>query len=116
MPTYTYKCPIHGEFEVEQRISDPKLQTCPQAVGRSELERGHRLRKLGACAGESLSHRVLLQPEHGARVRRATQKFSDVIYGGGFRIYSCGSPVERLISPGTSFVLKGQGWAKDGYK
>jgi putative FmdB family regulatory protein len=71
MPTYTYKCPIHGEFEVEQRISDPKLQTCPRIMG-DRLTLG--------------------------------------------RSFPCGSPVERLISPGTSFVLKGQGWAKDGYK
>ena len=28
----------------------------------------------------------------------------------------CGSPViERLISKGTSFILKGRGWERDGY-
>lgn len=76
MPTYLYRCPVHGEFEVEQRISDPKLQSCPQA---------------------------------------ATERFSDHIYVGGFRIYSCGQPVERLIA-GSSFVLKGTGWYRDGYR
>lgn len=27
--TYTYKCPIHGEFEVEHSIKD-KLEDCPK--------------------------------------------------------------------------------------
>lgn len=27
----------------------------------------------------------------------------------------CGKPVKRLIPEGTSFVLEGGGWAKDGY-
>jgi len=27
----------------------------------------------------------------------------------------CGKPVKRQISEGTSFSLKGGGWAKDGY-
>lgn len=69
MPTYTYKCPTHGEFEVEQKINDEKIERCPRIMG---------------------DRLTLGRP--------------------------CGSPVERLISPGTSFVLKGQGWARDGYK
>lgn len=28
----------------------------------------------------------------------------------------CGRPLERLIAGGTNFVLKGSGWAKDGYR
>lgn len=28
----------------------------------------------------------------------------------------CGEPVKRQISEGTSFSLKGGGWAKDGYQ
>lgn len=28
---------------------------------------------------------------------------------------TCAGPMRRLIAPGGSFVLKGGGWAKDGY-
>lgn len=70
MPTYVYKCPVHGEFEVEQRITDPKLETCPRVAG-DQLTLG--------------------------------------------RSWRCGQRIERLIAGGTSFALKGSGWAKDGY-
>jgi len=71
MPTYVYECPVHGEFEVEQKITDPKLWGCPKEI------------------------KDWLVP---------------------WRTATCGEPVERLIAGGTSFVLKGSGWAKDGYK
>lgn len=29
MPTYTYECAAGAEFEVQQRITDPKLTECP---------------------------------------------------------------------------------------
>jgi putative FmdB family regulatory protein len=29
VPTYEYKCPECGEFEKEQRMSDPPLKKCP---------------------------------------------------------------------------------------
>lgn len=29
MPIYEYKCPGCGEFETEQRMSDPPLKKCP---------------------------------------------------------------------------------------
>lgn len=70
---YLYKCPIHGEFEVEQRITDPKIKSCARPVSMRWADGTHHL---------------------------------------GW----CGEPVERLISRGTSFVLKGSGWAKDGYR
>jgi putative FmdB family regulatory protein len=31
MPTYLYKCPQHGEFEVEHSIKD-KLEECPKCI------------------------------------------------------------------------------------
>lgn len=31
-------------------------------------------------------------------------------------IVFCRKPVQRLVSGGTNFTLKGSGWAKDGYK
>jgi putative FmdB family regulatory protein len=30
MPTYLYKCEIHKEFEVQQKITDPHLEECPK--------------------------------------------------------------------------------------
>jgi putative FmdB family regulatory protein len=77
MPTYTYRCHVHGEFEIEQRITDPKLDVCPQPP-------------------------------------RSTADPLDFFQGR--RWLPCGQPVERLISGGTSFTLKGPGWAKDGYR
>jgi len=29
VPTYEYRCPACGEFEKEQRMSDPPLKKCP---------------------------------------------------------------------------------------
>lgn len=78
MPTYVYKCPIHGEFEVEQKITDAKLERCP-------------VRWSG-----NIDRPFWCHPDSG--------------------ILDCGQPVERLIAGGTSFVLNGSGWAKDGYK
>ncbi len=33
MPTYAYECTACGEFETEQRISDPPLAKCPHCGG-----------------------------------------------------------------------------------
>lgn len=62
MPTYTYYCEVHREFETEHSIKE-KLEECPK------------------CQEEGL------QPQK----------------------------VVRLISSGTSFILAGGGWAKEGY-
>jgi putative FmdB family regulatory protein len=43
------------------------------------------------------------------------EKIPAVVYGGGFRIFTCGKPVRRLIAGQTGFVLNGKGWFKDGY-
>lgn len=75
MPMYPYRCPRCGEFEVEQRITESALTTCPNSVTET--------------------------------VQTPT--------GGGFRVYTCGEPVERLIAGSTTFTLKGPRWAKDGY-
>ncbi|MDY0003500.1 MAG: zinc ribbon domain-containing protein [Polyangia bacterium] len=53
MPTYVYECPTCGEFEEQQPMSAPPLQSCP----------------------------------------------------------GCGDAVRRIIAPGTSFIVKGQGAA-----
>jgi len=58
---YEYKCPIHGVFEVEHKISE-KLEFCPE------------------CEKDNLK-----------------------------------TNVERLISKGGGFILKGGGWASTNY-
>ena len=64
MPMYEYECEkCHRTFEVEQKITEPKLTTCVLTL------------ESVPCEGE----------------------------------------VKRLISGPGSFVLKGGGWAKDGY-
>lgn len=50
------------------------------------------------------------------KVFEAEQKISDAplsTHEGGRK--PCGGKVKRLISGSSSFVLKGGGWAKDGY-
>jgi len=32
MPTYLYECPYHGEFEIEQKITEDALEACPKSV------------------------------------------------------------------------------------
>jgi len=63
VPTYEYKCPECGEFEKEQRMSDPPLKKCPhcgKAVtrlvgggGGFVLKGGNWVSKM-ASSGESL--------------------------------------------------------------
>lgn len=36
MPTYAYKCGECGEFETQQKISDPPLAACPTCGGKVE--------------------------------------------------------------------------------
>ena len=62
MPTYSYSCEKHGEFEAEHSITT-QLEECPQCK------------------------------EEGSK----------------------SSPLKRLISGGTGFVLAGGGWAREGY-
>jgi putative FmdB family regulatory protein len=40
MPTYEYECSkCHKTFEVEQKISDPILKTCPEKECEGEVKR-----------------------------------------------------------------------------
>ncbi len=34
MPTYDYMCEVCGEFEVQQSMTDPPLENCPECGGR----------------------------------------------------------------------------------
>lgn len=62
MPTYTYRCEVHGEFEQEHSIKE-QLEDCPK------------------CKEEGLEPKKIV----------------------------------RLISGGSTFILSGGGWAKEGY-
>ena len=37
MPTYVYKCPVHGEIEVEHSMSD-LLEICPRCIDENKAE------------------------------------------------------------------------------
>jgi putative FmdB family regulatory protein len=43
MPTYTYKCDIHGEFEIEHSINE-KLEDCPKC--KEEGQEPHKVIRL----------------------------------------------------------------------
>lgn len=127
MPTYVYKCPVHGEFEVEQKITEPKLQACPRPL--SDLERIRRFKATtGALAwngGEPCTthpDRCVCQNEWAPHTHyqdgdhRCARGCGCTCYVPAVKQAACGEPLERLISGGTGFQLKGSGWAKDGYK
>jgi putative FmdB family regulatory protein len=40
VPTYEYKCEKCGEFEKEQRITDPELEKCPYCGGKAQRQVG----------------------------------------------------------------------------
>lgn len=62
MPTYTYRCDVHGEFDENHSIKEI-LEDCPK------------------CKKEGLEPQKIV----------------------------------RLISGGSTFILSGGGWAKEGY-
>ncbi len=39
----------------------------------------------------------------------------EMLFGAGGDGIRCGKPCKRLIGEGTGFILKGGGWADDGY-
>lgn len=98
MPVYDYRCDVHGVFEVQQSIKDPPLDRCPQCVkeGRSEYY----------CETCKVIHGALPEWTEG---------------GESVECNVCGNKLipwpkpKKLISL-SSFVLKGGGWANEGYK
>lgn len=125
MPTYVYRCPIHNEFEVEQRITDAKLTVCPMThwgvslgdvtdYGDEAANKRWRSAKYSACAAPSAEMAGKKALEHYARVYPA--RVYVVVGVDALLEETCQLPVERLIAGGTSFALKGSGWAKDGYR
>jgi|ERR1700722_10250524 len=99
MPIYSYHCPIHKEFEVQQSIKDSPLDCCPECVKSDENKIEYHCKKCNdrwkvpgidgenicATCGDS-EHTELVFPKPS-----------------------------KLISL-SSFVLKGGGWASEGYK
>ena len=133
MPTYVYKCPVHGEFEVEQKITDPKLTSCPHHPDARTL---HARQQSFNNAGGAISwggrpffthpDRCACQADDpyphrhydisGDPYRGCARCVHCSAYSPALTPPPCGQPVERLIPGRTSFVLKGPGWAKDGYR
>ena len=130
MPTYDYKCEhCKRTFEEEQKITDPKLTSCPLATTRTVEERmrafddetgslygGNRHRDRCVCQREETGTFADTPHKHYAAdpplfpcARCDCSTYRPEVPE------TCGGPVKRLISGPASFVLKGGGWAKDGY-
>ena len=125
MPTYTYRCPVHGEFEVEQRITDPKLERCPYNYwGVALRETTDYGSPEDNARWQSAKYHALAAPSAQSAARETLGHYANVYPTRAYEVVAvhdlldavCGASIERLISSGTSFALKGSGWAKDGYR
>jgi putative FmdB family regulatory protein len=98
MPIYSYHCPIHKEFEVQQSIKDPSLDWCPECTKSDDNKTEYHCKKCdvrwGASNGdfEKTCKTCNLQDNVELEFPKPT----------------------KLISL-SSFVLKGGCWAKEGY-
>lgn len=128
MPIYEYECDHCGPFEVEQKITDEPLTSCPRPNPRSLHNRCLSFNEAGGAT--SWNHRPF--SEHPDRCTcqgdDPTPHRHEPKDSGGqpcarchCAAYNpaepglCGGKVTRLIAGTTSFVLKGTGWFKDGY-
>lgn len=48
--TYLYLCDVHGEFEVDQKISDSPLTSCPHCLKEKGIETNVK-RLIGSSSG-----------------------------------------------------------------
>lgn len=116
MPTYNYFCKVHKEFEAQQSIKDPALEACPKCVNEKLVE--HHCK---ACdTSWPLEDRKLTFNE-------TVDLFDNNIEPSGLwdsticincnssEVETCHPKPKRLISLG-NFILKGGGWASEGYK
>lgn len=71
MPAYEYKCERCGEFETEQRMSDPPLATCPHCG------KGPVTRLVGGGGGfiRKGSNWVSKMPSSGDSPKKKAEKF-----------------------------------------
>ncbi len=70
MPTYAYECEKCGEFEKEQRISDPPLSKCPHC--------GKKVKRLIAGTGGFVlkgSNWVSKMPSSGESLKKKADRF-----------------------------------------
>jgi len=104
MPIYTYECPVHKEFEEQQSIKDPPLEKCPQCVEAGIME--HRCDKCDIIIGF---------PTSEEEVFGGTGSDSMICFTCGKKLQLQWHKPKKLISL-SSFVLKGGGWAAEGYK
>ena len=129
MPTYDYECEkCHETFEADQKITDPKLMSCPLPDSRTLEERFIEFNSAGGavswnrrpfsvhpdrckCQGDDPTPHRHYERDAGHPCARCSKCEA---YKPAIEL-SCGGPVKRLISGPASFVLKGGGWAKDGY-
>lgn len=126
MPTYEYECEkCKRVFEVDQKISDPKLASCPLPDARSVDERFREFNGSGGAVSWNLlpfsehPDRCACQVDDPSPHRHYTDnkkcaRCECTGYAPALTA-TCGGPVRRLISGSTSFVLKGTGWFRDGY-
>lgn len=127
MPIYEYECERCGMFEVEQKISDPPLSSCPRP-GALDPGRHVRFPPFGGASGTEgtvvgpspmgdgwlvVKHEPAVYEHSDGKVTKSPDTVS--IEAERLAPSPCGASVKRLIPGSTSFVLKGSGWFKDGY-
>ena len=129
MPTYEYECEkCHTTFEADQKITEPKLTTCVLPTTLTIEERSRRFNDTTGVLRGGNAHRdrcCCQTKETGSNADTPHKHYSEPPFDCarcGCEAYvpatpgpPCGGPVKRLISGPASFVLKGGGWAKDGY-
>jgi putative FmdB family regulatory protein len=98
---YEYKCDIHGVFEVQQSVKDPPLEFCPECVKSDK-------NKIEAHCKKCNSRWKALEINTLADCKNCC--FSNLS-----EIEITFPKPKKLISL-SSFILKGGGWANEGYK
>lgn len=104
MPSYDYKCRIHGIFEAQQSIKAPALEECPKCIQAGILEYHCKECDTVWSYPTSESESLGVKPSDKHCINCDNKEVE------------CRSPKpKRLISLG-SFILKGGGWGSEGYK
>lgn len=104
MPVYNYFCTFHKEFEVQQSIKEDALEQCPKCVEDGRLE--YHCKKCDnrwAVDKDTFKDRKPVDDPNTCRACFSEDTEHNV------------PKPKRLISL-SSFVLKGGGWASEGYK
>lgn len=107
MPTYSYFCKIHKEFEAQQSIKDSPLEACPKCVQIGFVEYCCKLCDTSWVYPRSEAE-TLGVPEDAWGVPICINCNSK-------EVESRSPKPKRLISLG-NFILKGGGWSSEGYK